>query len=321
MSDESYNTFEKIKNNLNPIVESVENGVDSIKKGANDYFDNFTKQENTTIDNAPGFSDNLTNSFLSTNGIIAKFVFVFFMVILFLVLFRFALRVISYFATPPNSVLLIDGLVSGSSKIRISQNPQNPNAHTISRSNNQTSGAEFTWSVWLFIEPAGDTEYKQIFSKGDGSIKNGLMHPNNAPGLYLQKNTGNGAHNLVVLMDDASSADEPAKLIVDTIPLRKWVHVAILLKNTDIYVYVNGSVSSYLKLSGAPKQNYGDVYVGYGTFGGQISNLSYYDVALNILSINSIVSKGPNLSIASSAGTNTNYKNNYLSTKWYESKW
>ena len=42
-------------------------------------------------------------------------------------------------------------MINGNENITISQDPQKSNSVTILRSNNEDSGMEFTWSVWLYI--------------------------------------------------------------------------------------------------------------------------------------------------------------------------
>jgi hypothetical protein len=70
-------------------------------------------------------------------------------------------------------------------------------------------------------------------------------------------------------------------------------------------------------MSYAPKQNYYDITV-CGGFNGSLSNLRYYDHALNVFDINNIIMFGPNTipsKLASNSGGSGNYA--YLSSQWY----
>ena len=99
--------------------------------------------------------------------------------------------------------------------------------------------------------------------------------------------------------------------------MNKWINVIIRCENTELDVYINGSIARSYKLHGVPKQNYGDVYVAMnGGFSGNISNLWYYNHALGAGEIQSISAKGPNTKLLSANG-NTIKNTSYLSTRWY----
>ena len=106
---------------------------------------------------------------------------------------------------------------------------------------------------------------------------------------------------------------------LQNLPLNKWVHVAFRLQNTVLDAYVNGVIAQRLQLSNAPKQNYYDVNVFPKGFQGQLSNLQYFDHALNVFEINNIVMFGPNLSTSkfSNSAQNATGNYSYLNTAWY----
>ena len=101
------------------------------------------------------------------------------------------------------------------------------------------------------------------------------------------------------------------------IPFNKWVNVIIRCSNVDLDVYINGTIARSMKLSGVPKQNYGDVFVGMnGGFNGYVSNLWYYNYALGTAEIQRLVRGGPNTNMVGSSSMNM--KNpDYLSLRWY----
>ena len=103
---------------------------------------------------------------------------------------------------------------------------------------------------------------------------------------------------------------------ITDLPLNKWVNVIIRVDNRKLDVYINGRLTKRHILSGVPKQNYGDVYVAMnGGFSGYISNLHYFNSALDTSHIQSIVDKGPNLKMKSTDLTKT--KPRYLSMRWF----
>jgi hypothetical protein len=254
-----------------------------------------------------------TREFLESNSLVAKFAFLLLVVLGFIILLRLGISTISYFFKPNSSPHLIDGMIDATQMVVFQQDPSNNGAVTVYRSTNANDGIEFTWSTWIFINNLNDSgTYKHIFSKGNSNIQdNGLIYPNNAPGLYIAPNT----NTLVVMMNTFNVINE--EILIPDIPINKWVNVIIRCQNTTLDVYINGTIARSINLSGVPKQNYGDVYVAMnGGFNGYISNLWYYDYALGTSSIQRLSEKGPNTKMIGSNGLDDNMFN-YLSLRWF----
>lgn len=277
-----------------------------------------------------GFSTNKTTSdvknFFESNSLVSKFVFLLLVIFIFILLLRLGIILISkIFITTSGSPHLINGMIDARQQtLAISQNPNESGSKTVYRSINASDGIEFTWSVWIFINElqynAG--QFKHIFHKGNfpngspGSgqtVPNGLAYPNNAPGLYIAPNT----NELLLIMNTFNDIVE--EITIPDIPLNKWLSVIIRCQNTTLDVYINGTISRSLELSGVPKQNYGDVYVAlHGGFDGYISNLWYYDHALGTAAIQRLVRSGASTSISFSDTSNVSVNiPDYLSLKWY----
>lgn len=259
-----------------------------------------------------------TQSFFESNSLVAKFAFLLLVLFGFVILLRIGISLISYFAKPSDSPKLIDGMVDASQMIIFNQDPTANNSATIYRSVNAAEGIEFTWSVWIYINNLNNSgttsSYKHIFSKGNSDLQsNGLINPNNAPGLYIAPNS----NTLVVMMNTFNVINE--EVLIPDIPLNKWVNVIIRCKNTTFDVYINGTITRSINLVGVPKQNYGDVYVAMnGGFSGNISNLWYYNYALGTSKIQSIVQDGPNTKMISSSGSGmSDNMFDYLSLRWF----
>ena len=255
-----------------------------------------------------------TRAFLESNSLVAKFAFLLLVIFGFIILLRIGITVLSWFFKPSESPHLIDGMVDAKQMIIYPQDPSSNGAVTIYRSINATQGVEFTWSVWIFISSMQTNSgiYKHIFSKGNSNLtNNGLISPNNAPGLYIAPNT----NALVVKMNTFNVINE--EVVIPNIPINKWVNVIIRCQNTKLDVYVNGTVVRSVNLVGVPKQNYGDVYVAMnGGFDGYISNLWYYNYALGTAAIQRLVENGPNTKMIGSNGMNDTTRD-YLSLRWF----
>jgi len=280
--------------------------------GSEGIFSNFTSNKYVSS----------TSEFLSSNSLIAKVSFLLLVLLGFTILLRIGISLMGKIFEATRSPKLLNGMVDAKQLIVIPQNPTSSNAVNIPRSTNENKGIEFTWSSWIYIDDLtyNSGKYRCVFYKGNDFSLNtnpndnqGLNFPNNAPGLYISPDT----NNLEIFMNTFNTINE--KIIVSNIPLNKWVNVIIRCQNRTLDVYINGTIIKSQKLSGVPKQNFGDVFIApNGGFSGYISNLWYYDYALTPLDISSLVSKGPNTNMISDSQIGMKMKDpNYLSLRWF----
>jgi hypothetical protein len=260
-----------------------------------------------------------TKEFFESNSLVAKFAFILLILFAFIILLRLGIILLGYILRPDNTNKLINGMVDGKQLIVIPQDPESNGAKTVTRSVNANEGIEFTWSCWIFIDDLtyNSGKYKCVFYKGNDYATNpqednlGLNFPNNAPGLYIAPNS----NDLIILMNTFNVINE--KITINDIPLNKWVNVLIRCSNRTLDVYINGTITKSHKLTGVPKQNYGNVYISpNGGFSGYVSNLWYYSYALGTMEISRLVTNGPNTNMVGSNAIQM--KNpNYLSLRWF----
>ena len=127
---------------------------------------NIRNSVSNSVKNFTSGSYNTSKEFLQTNGLIAKFVFLILVLIIFLVVLNLGILFLSYILQPPQSPYLIQGMINGTNTMIIPQDPKKGNSVSIQRSNNQSTGMEFTWSVWLNINNITSDKYQHVFSKG-----------------------------------------------------------------------------------------------------------------------------------------------------------
>ncbi len=243
-----------------------------------------------------------SNEFVNSNSIISKFAFLLLVLIVFILLLNLGVYFISLFLRPDYSPYVIKGLANGNSIINIPQDPSNSNSVTIFRSNNAEKGIEFTWSIWLNINELPN-ETANIFSKGNGTNQNG-------PTVSLKK--GENDSGMIEINMDSVTGTNDKPIQIKNIPLNRWFNVAVRLQNKIMDVYVNGTVAKRHIFTNIPKQNYGDVIV--GRFNGELSDLRYFNTALNVFQINNIVMAGPNMK---AANNQNDKKFDYLSNIWF----
>jgi hypothetical protein len=278
-----------------------------------------------------------SKEFLMSNTLIAKLGFLLLVIIVFFILLRLIIQTIVWWNKDSKNPWIIACRRDGDLQKSISSNPKIKDSIPILRSENERNGLEFTWSLWLYIkkphtskENSQDPTYYHIFHKGNVS-GNGYLSAkthNVAPGLYIEAKTTNDmpVNNLVAVIntfkgDDGGSEQNLEKsTVIKSIPFGKWLHIAMVVKQKNFDVYVNGQLASRRILKSLPMQNYGGTHIsqrGYNTeqygFNGEISSLRYFNSALNPVEITSIAKSGPNMcSDSSKPGPPP-----YFSNRWY----
>jgi hypothetical protein len=274
------------------------------------------------------------SSFLDSNGIIAKVVFLIMVVIIFVFLFYIIVSLIGYFSAPSENPLLINGQMNGNNgQIIIPQNPANKGSKTIIRSNNEDTGIEFTWSVWLQYtgqstsgtsSPSTIT-YSPVFVKGDCSLttsnNTSFCSVNHGPGLYFYVTD---SIHLAVLMDTVSTPaskmtinDSTQIIDISNLPVNQYFHLGIRCQGVNIDTYINGTIIKRQNLGNVPKQNFYDVFVcPKNGFPGYLSNLQYFSRALTVVELNTIYQSGPNKKQLVQTGSN-GLNVTALSTQWF----
>jgi len=202
----------------------------------------------------------------------------------------------------------------------IVQEPDSGSA-LIYNSMNEVNGMEFSYSMYVYINPetfelagaapiAGAPRLKHIFHKGNKD-----PFPLLAPGLFVESNK----NTLRLYMNSMTRWDN--YVTIPNIPVGKWFHLVITLKGKYLDVYVNGNVTVRHVFDVVPKLNYGNVYVmsptrfpadgtaapdGFkvdGAMKGMVSRLKYYAFALNYSQIDTLYREGPSKVIVSQSYT------------------
>lgn len=219
--------------------------------------------------------------------------------------------------------------VSASDKPReYEQNPAARNSKLLPLSDNERTGAEFTYSFYLWINPSS-------FRQEDGLLH--ILHkghpkpfPLLGPGVFLKSNT----NALRVYMNSSKTWNN--YIDVENIPVKKWVHVAVVARNNSIEVYINGNLAKKLNMEDAVLyQNFGNLYLFsqrpcvlstairslesdsplqiFGTYTGNLSKLVYFSYAVSYTELQSLVAEGP----SRKTETTTEEAPPYLEDAWW----
>jgi Concanavalin A-like lectin/glucanases superfamily len=308
------------------ITESVNNAGDYVRDQMNSVRESVSGSLNQF--SSPTAVGTTATEFLNSNSIIAKFTFFVLVLIVFTVIVSLGIQLMGYLMSPANSPYVVYGLLNGNDGLIVSQDPKSKTSIPILKSNNQTTGAEFTWSVWLNLNSntsnvASLGQKQNVFNKGNSQYgATGVATVNNAPGLYLKQPDGDNETTLHIVMDTMDPNNPSQVIDVTEIPYHKWVHVVIRLENKMMDVYVNGTISKRLTFTASPKQNFNDVNICQnGGFSGQMSNLRYYNYALSAFEINGITMYGPNTTVSKLSSTAAKSSPYFLANTWYTSKY
>jgi hypothetical protein len=148
---------------------------------------------------------------------------------------------------------------------------------------NQDQGITFSYSCWVRIDNFAYRPgvQKVIFTKGPTDLSS------SCPSLLIDGNT-----NTLLVKLDTYGATEIVP--IPNIPAKKWIHVAIVVEQKSVDVYINGVLHTHHSIIQVPRQNSGTVHTGInGGFEGKLANLIYYNYFLKPSDIPPLMSNPP----------------------------
>lgn len=155
-----------------------------------------------------------------------------------------------------NSVMILKDSQEGS-KVSVS-------SLDLPRSFNEKEGAVYSWTGWVLVKnfTSGFGQRRRIFSRGD------------APGLYIDSTS----NSLILAVNTYGSGTET--VLISNIPAMKWIHVGIVVDQTSVNIYINGTLRVYHTLNNLPKPGEGSTEFG-SKWDGVVGQVEYYPYALN----------------------------------------
>jgi hypothetical protein len=159
-------------------------------------------------------------------------------------------------AVPTDVVTIVAGSQSGQQAKTISvQLPQ---------SFNQPEGLTYSYSGWILVKDfgAGYGERRTVFNTGEDS-----------PALYIDSTS-----NSFIVSVKTFGATET--ILIPSIPAMKWMHVALVVDQQAVDIYINGILRQHHTLGQLPKQRSDStIKMGPG-WDGVLAKLTYYARAL-----------------------------------------
>jgi len=250
-------------------------------------------------------------------------------VVLYIVLMSLELLYKSFTAVTGTRVDVLPMTASAQNKpYEFEQNPQVANAKLLPLSDNERSGAEFSYSFFLWVDPSSfkqENGLLHIFHKGYP-----VPYPIMGPGVFMHSNI----NTMRVYMNSSKTWNN--YIDIDNIPMKKWLHVVVMARDNCIEVYINGNLIKKMNLKDSTLyQNFGNLYLFsqrnlllqksqipsldtdslqiFGTFSGNLSNLVYFSYALSYTEIQSLLAEGA----SKKAVTNSMDSPPYLEDTWW----
>lgn len=269
-------------------------------------------------------------------GIVSQLVTVLVILLIIYVTYFSAEGLYKAFRTYDKSVVdLMPNTYSSQSKSYIiPQDPNETGAKSITLSDNERTGIEFSYAFYLYVNPNTFRQEEgllHVFHKGYSK-----QYPLLGPGVYVKSNE----NTLRVYMN--STATWNNYIDIENLPVQKWVHVALVARANGLEVYINGDIAKRMNFSGAlPYQNFQDVYVFsqrtiqligddatgsnriaslggksfrvFGAYQGMLSRLRYFNYALSYTEISGLLREGPSKKVE----TQSEEQPPYLIDTWW----
>lgn len=159
---------------------------------------------------------------------------------------------------------------------------------------NQPGGRVYSYTGWLLIKDftQGYGQRRTIFTRGD------------APGLSLDSTS----NSLIVSVKTYSNTET---ILIPNIPAMKWIHIAIVVDQQAVDIYINGTLRQHHTLTQLPDLTEDALTTGSG-WNGYIGGLTYYRRALSYAEVSAMASQEPPKLPEEQVG-----KTGYFDITWY----
>ena len=171
-------------------------------------------------------------------------------------------------AAPGDQVNILVGSQSGKVSKTVSL--------ALPQSFNQPEGLTYSYSGWVLVNDfgAGYGKKRTIFKVGDDT-----------PSLSIDSTS----NSFIVAIKTFGSTET---ILIPSVPALKWLHVAIVVDQQAVDIYINGLLRQHHTLGQLPKQNSTPTIQMGPDWDGVLANLTYYARALRPSEIKR-VAQGP----------------------------
>jgi len=182
------------------------------------------------------------------------------------------------------------------------------------------NGQEYSYSTWIFLANNYDatSDHKVIMERGNSSTVPGMVSANTSPiiamdaktnKMYIAVSTSAVVNPLtlekVFEKDSVTNRFSSGFLVtyIDYVPLQRWVNVILVVREMNMYVYIDGDIYSVTSASEVKKNSdrpmirgtSGDMSIGEkrNTTHGYLSLTQFFNYGLTQKEVKSIYGNGP----------------------------
>lgn len=153
------------------------------------------------------------------------------------------------------------------------------------------NGKEFSYSFWMYVENFSTGSDKHVFSRGDNPI-------------FVMDQLANQLKIYIAINANATfdSRNDPTKykmIIVDYIPIQRWVNIVLVVDNEFLTVFLDGDINSVINLeSGQIVSNTTGSFTiasrsSLNSIDGIMSNIKFFNYAVTVNDARALYASGP----------------------------
>jgi len=153
-------------------------------------------------------------------------------------------------------------------------------------------GNKFTYTFWIYFQNINENS-KQLKSNYD--YYKFIFSRNDSPGIYYKIKTN--ILKFVIKYKDKDNYLTDYSLFLRKLKLQKWMHIALVLNNRDIKIYLNGQLYKSNIIPSVPFIFDRELIIGEknNNFNGNLFDGRYYNNELNQKKIMKIFNEGKNI--------------------------
>jgi hypothetical protein len=181
---------------------------------------------------------------------------------------------------------------------------------------NTTRGQEFAYSFWIYLQDyyEASRSNKLVFTRGnttdnftmiDSNANPVVMMDSQTNKMYIAMSTTTVGSGTIAINEIASPSSGYLVATVDYVPLQRWVHIALVIKDGNLLVFMDGDLYTIKGVQNIStprsksrpfiKGTAGGVSVGSPTnpIQGYMGKFQYFNYALSAKDVKAVYQAGP----------------------------
>ena len=170
-------------------------------------------------------------------------------------------------AASSNEMVLVEDSIAGATSTTLPV--------IIPQSYNQPEGIVYSYSMWVLIKD---------FTTGYG-LRRLIFGKSDAPAIYIDSTS----NSLIVAVKTYEMVET---ILIPNIPAMKWLHIAVVVNQQAVDVYINGTLRQHHTLSQLPDQNTDSFSIG-PSWNGVVGKIKYFPKSLSYGEVRTLSQEKP----------------------------